>query len=316
MERERAMQLYYDMARIRAFERIVEELVVSGATRGLIHTSIGNEASAVAVCDVMEPSDYLLTGHRGHGHVLARGADPYEVMSEILGHQDGLCRGMGGSMHLVDMAHRTIGATGVVGGNLSMALGAAYSARQLGSDGVAVVFFGDGATSTGAFHEALNLAAVWHLPVLMVCENNTVAEFTSRHEHSVVDEIVRFAEPFAIPASRMVAVDAIAVREHAQEAIALVRHTPGPYLLELETRRLVGHYAGDPRRVGNVRAMADTWDPLLVTAERLKKEGWYTADELNSFVVEAEVEIRAAAAKAKAGKPASPHDIDALLSAT
>src|SRR5262245_25416256 len=170
--------------RIRAFEGQVQRLAAAGEVPGFPHLSTGQEAVAVGVCAHLTPADTLFTGHRGHGHVLAKGSDTQAVFAEIIGRETGVCRGRGGSMHIVDAANGVLGATGVVGGNLALAAGAAWAAQARREKNISVVFFGDGATGAGVFHETVNLAALWKLPVLFVCENNGYAEFTAREEHS------------------------------------------------------------------------------------------------------------------------------------
>ena len=172
------------MTLIRAFEERVSELVGTGEVSGLVHLGIGQEAVAVGVCGGLRDGDAVYSSHRAHGHFLARGSPPGPVLAEIMGRSGGLCRGKGGSMHLVDAARGLLGATGVVGGTIPLALGTALVAKARGAGAVCVVFFGDGAAQSGHFHESLNLASLWQLPVLLVCENNGYAEFTPRSAHT------------------------------------------------------------------------------------------------------------------------------------
>src|SRR5215216_4334428 len=173
-----ALELYERMALVRAFETRVAELYRDGEIPGFVHTSLGQEAVAVGVCAVLEPDDYLATSHRGHGHCLAKGADVYGMMAELFAKATGLCGGKGGSMHVADPARGILGANAIVGATLPLATGAGLSSKLLGQGRVAVAFFGEGAVNQGAFHESVNLAAIWDLPVLYVCENNTYAEFS------------------------------------------------------------------------------------------------------------------------------------------
>ena len=188
-------QMYRALWRIRTFEGQVQRLAAAGEVPGFPHLSTGQEAVAVGVCAHLTREDTLFTSHRGHGHTLAKGADVQATFAEILGRDGGLCRGRGGSMHLVDAANGVLGATGVVAGNLPLAAGAAWAAQARGEGNISVVFFGDGATGAGVFHETLNLAVLWKLPLLFVCENNGYAEFTSREEHSNVKARERFRGP-------------------------------------------------------------------------------------------------------------------------
>jgi len=244
------------LCQIRTFEDEVQRLAAAGEVPGFPHLSTGQEAVAVGVCSQLEPDDVLFTSHRGHGHVLAKGSDIESTFAEVLGRESGLCRGRGGSMHLVDAPNRVLGATGVVAGNLSMAAGAAWAAQALGNSNVSVVFFGDGATGAGAFHETLNLAVLWKLPVLFVCENNGYAEFTSREEHSTVKFVRRFAEPYEMAAITVDGNDVLAVYAAAGNAIAGLRNGNGPYLLECMTFRVAGHFVGDAQRYRSKEELA------------------------------------------------------------
>src|ERR1700761_8427507 len=196
MDGDLAQGLLRTMWRIRLFEERVAQLKRSLVVHGLIHLSIGGEGVAAAVCGQLRDDDAIYTGHRAHGHALAKGAPLDGVMSELMGRSGGLCRGLGGSMHLVDVEHGLLGATGVVGGNIPLALGNALAARVRGSDQVTVVFFGDGAVQAGHFHESVNLAALWELPVVLVCENNGFAEFTPRSAHTPIERVSDAVAPY------------------------------------------------------------------------------------------------------------------------
>ena len=184
------------MWRIRCFEERVAQLKRTLVVHGLIHLSIGGEGVAAAVCGQLRDDDAVYSGHRAHGHAIAKGAPIDRMMAELMGRVDGLCRGIGGSMHLVDNEHGFMGATGVVGGNLPLALGTALAQHLAGGDRVSVVFFGDGAVQAGHFNETINLAALWKLPVIFVCENNGFAEFTSREEHSTIERVSDVVAPY------------------------------------------------------------------------------------------------------------------------
>lgn len=261
--------MYRMLWRIRVFEGQVQRLAAAGEVPGFPHLSTGQEAVAVGVCAHLMKEDRLFTSHRGHGHVLAKGSDIEATFAEILGRESGVCRGRGGSMHLVDAAHGVLGATGVVGGNLPLAAGAAWASQARGEKTISVVFFGDGATGAGVFHETLNLAALWKLPVLFVCENNGYAEFTSREEHSNVKFVRRFAEPYDMAAATLDGNDLLAVLAGAGEAIRKLRAGEGPYLLECMTYRMAGHYVGDAQQYRSKEELAAVRekDPI----ERLKK---------------------------------------------
>jgi TPP-dependent pyruvate/acetoin dehydrogenase alpha subunit len=262
-------QMYGALWRIRLFEAQVQRLAAAGEIPGFPHLSTGQEAVAVGVCSQLEREDLLFTSHRGHGHVLAKGSDLQATFAEILGRQTGLCRGRGGSMHLVDAANGVLGATGVVAGNLALAAGAAWAAQAQGGKNISVVFFGDGATGAGVFHETLNLAALWRLPVLFVCENNGVAEFTSREEHSNVKYVSSFAAPYDIATKTIDGNDLPTVWAAAHEAIETLRRGTGPYLLECMTFRMAGHYVGDSQRYRSKEELAQIREKCPI--ERMKR---------------------------------------------
>ena len=269
------LDLLRAMWRIRAFEERVGSLVRSNEVHGLVHLSVGQEAVAVGVCGQLRDDDAVYSGHRAHGHALAKGAPMERVLAELMGRDGGLCRGLGGSMHLVDTAHGFLGATGVVGGNVPLALGSALAARQLGSDAVAVVFFGDGAVQGGIFVESVNLAALWRLPVLLVCENNGFAEFTPRSAHTVVERVSDVVAPYGIARETVDGSDLVAVRAAFAGFLDRARGGEGPFLLECLTHRLRGHYEGDPERYREALA-AEEWqrlDPILRFQRHLGVDG-------------------------------------------
>jgi TPP-dependent pyruvate/acetoin dehydrogenase alpha subunit len=294
-------EMYRALWRIRLFESQVQRLAAAGEVAGFPHLSTGQEAVAVGVCAHLSREDVLFTSHRGHGHVLAKGSDLQATLAEILGRQDGLCRGRGGSMHLVDVANGVLGATGVVAGNLALAAGAAWAAQAQGKHNISVVFFGDGATGAGAFHETLNLAGLWRLPVLFVCENNGYAEFTSREEHSTVTHVSSFAAPYAIPTKTIDGNDLLAVYATAGEAIELLRKGEGPYLLECMTFRVAGHFVGDAQPYRSKEELAAILEKCPI--ERLKRhliERGVRQDELDAIGERARREVQQAADRARA----------------
>ncbi len=253
------------MWRIRAFEERVGQLTRANEVHGLVHLSAGQEAVAVGVCSQLRGDDVVYSGHRAHGHTLAKGAPMRAVLAELMGRDTGLCRGLGGSMHLVDSEHGFFGATGVVGGNVPLALGSALAARLSGSDAVAVVFFGDGAVQGGIFVESVNIAALWRLPAILVCENNGFAEFTPRSAHTVVERVSDVVAPYGFPRETVDGNDLHAVHEAFGRFLAQARGGEGPFLLECLTHRLGGHYEGDAQhyreQIGD-----DEWraiDPIL-----------------------------------------------------
>ena len=245
------------MWRIRLFEERVAELVRSNEVHGLVHLSTGQEAVAAAVCTQLRDDDAVYSGHRAHGHAIAKGAPMQRVMAELMGRDTGLCRGLGGSMHLVDVEHGFMGATGVVGGNVPIALGSVLAARLAGKDSIAVVFFGDGAVQAGVFNESVNLATLWGLPLVLVCENNGFAEFTPRSAHTNVERVTDVVAPYDVERETVDGNDAVAVWEAFGRFLAAAREGRGPFLLECLTRRLRGHYEGDATKYDAAEAEHD-----------------------------------------------------------
>src|SRR3954453_21306405 len=236
--------LFATMALIRAFETRVAELYRDGEIPGFVHTSLGQEAVAAGVGAALREDDYLATTHRGHGHVLAKGADVDGMMAELFAKAAGLCRGKGGSMHVADPSRGILGANAIVGASLPLAVGAGLSSKLLRQGRVAVSFFGEGAANQGAFHESLNLAAIWDLPVIFVCENNVYAEFSDSRKMTRVPSVAERARVYAIDAEVVDGNDVAAVHEATVRAIERCREGSGPVLLEVETYRWHGHYEG------------------------------------------------------------------------
>lgn len=299
--------MYRALWRIRLFEGQVQRLAAAGEIPGFPHLSTGQEAVAVGVCTQLMPADVLFTSHRGHGHVLAKGSDMEATFAEILGRRTGLCGGRGGSMHLVDATHGVLGATGVVAGNLALAAGAAWAAQAQGSGNISVVFFGDGATGAGAFHETLNLAALWRLPVLFVCENNGYAEFTGREEHSNVRHVSSFALPYDIATQTVDGSDLPGVHAAARVAIDTLRRGAGPYLLECMTVRMAGHYVGDMQQYRSKEELAAVREKCPI--ERLKHylmERGVKPETLDALGERAAAEVRQAVERARAAPRPDP----------
>ena len=284
------------MWRIRAFEERVGELTRADEVYGLVHLSIGQEGVAAGVCGQLRADDAVYSNHRAHGHVIARGAPIERVLAELMGRENGLCRGLGGSMHLVDAEHGFMGATGVVGGNVPLALGSALASRLLGSDAVAVVFFGDGAVQGGIFVESVNLAALWRLPAILVCENNGFAEFTPRSAHTNVERVGDVVAPWGLARETVDGNDVVAVHEAFGRFLAGARRGDGPMLLECLTHRLRGHYEGDPTRYREALA-AEEWqerDPILRLQRRGAVEGWFDGRVPGRLEHEARTEVEEA----------------------
>jgi TPP-dependent pyruvate/acetoin dehydrogenase alpha subunit len=295
-EKTQLVELFARMCLIRAFEQRVSTLYRAAQIPGFIHTSLGQEAVAVGVCAALRDDDWIATTHRGHGHCLAKGADLEAAMAELFGKATGLCKGKGGSMHIADPRKGILGANAIVGASLPLATGAALSNRLLGRDGVSVAFFGEGAVNQGTFHESVNLAAVWDLPVLFVCENNRYAEFTDSRTMSRREGVAALGPAYGVHATLVDGNDVEAVLDATQEAVDACRRGEGPHLLEAETYRWQGHYEGDPQAYKPAEE-ADAWrarDPLLITRARIASENLASDDELDTVLRDAEARVASA----------------------
>jgi pyruvate dehydrogenase E1 component alpha subunit len=296
MDAERGSDLLATMWRIRSFEERVAELKRRDQLRGLVHLSIGNEGVAAAVCRQLRDGDAIYSGHRAHGHAIAKGAPLARVMAELMGRSDGLCRGLGGSMHLVDVEHGLLGATGVVGGNIPLALGNALEVRLRGGDEVTVVFFGDGAVQAGHFHESVNLAALWELSLIFVCENNGFAEFTPRSAHTPIERVTDAVAPYGFERQTVDGHDVPAIWDAFASFLEIARGGGGPLLLECLTYRRRGHYEGDPEGYRDKLAEQE-WrrrDPLACLTELAIAEGWLDGDAAAELERAARVEVEEA----------------------
>src|ERR671924_1273581 len=270
------LELLRTMWRIRAFEERVGELTRGNEVHGLVHLSVGQEGVAAGVCGLLRPEDAVYSNHRAHGHAIAKGVPLGPLMAELMGREGGLCRGLGGSMHLVDREHGLLGATGVVGGNVPLALGSALAARVAGNGQVAVVFFGDGAVQAGHWGESVNLATLWELPLILVCENNGFAEFTPRSSHTKVERVSDVVAPYEMDRETVDGNHAPAVWESFGRFLRAARTGRGPMLLECLTHRLRGHYEGDPALYREALSKAE-WqakDPLLRLQRHPIEAGW------------------------------------------
>jgi TPP-dependent pyruvate/acetoin dehydrogenase alpha subunit len=303
-------RLYDQMALVRAFETRVAELYRDGEIPGFVHTSLGQEAVAVGVCGALEEADYMATTHRGHGHVLAKGADLDGMMAELFAKSTGLCHGKGGSMHVADPSRGILGANAIVGASLPLAVGAGLSSKLLGQGRVAVAFFGEGAANQGAFHESLNLAAIWDLPVLFVCENNMYAEFTDSRKMTRVPSVAERAKAYAIDAEVVDGNDVTAVNEATIRAVDRCREGSGPVLLEVETYRWHGHYEGDaqPYKPEEESAGWKERDPLILAERALVERGEATAQELEAVREAAAAAVETAIERARAADPPNPEE--------
>lgn len=284
------------MARIRRFETEVGRRFREGDVQGFVHVSLGQEAVAAGACAVLAREDYITTTHRGHGHCIAKGANIDAMMAELFGRATGICGGKGGSMHIADPALGILGANGIVGAGIPLAVGGALTAKLAGNDRVAVAFFGEGAVHTGAFHEGLTLAANWEVPVVFLCENNEYAEFTKSDRWRGA-RIHERAGAYGIDAGEVDGTDVLAVSVAMGDIVARMREGSGPYLLEAHTTRFSGHYEGDAQQY---RDSADQTafvarDPLLLLASQLDDALVESLDTAAQREVDRAVELALAA---------------------
>jgi pyruvate dehydrogenase E1 component alpha subunit len=292
------LDLYRTMRRIRSAELRLAELFAAGEVPGFIHLSIGQEAVAAGVMAALGPADTIASNHRGHGHCLARGVDLAGLFAEIMGRDSGLCRGRGGSMHVADMRRGMLGANGIVGAGIALAVGSALAHQVRGTGGVAVAFFGDGALAEGVLHESLNLAALWRLPLLFVCENNGWSEF-SPAERQFAAKPLDLAATFGIAGEQVDGNDVLAVREAATR-LRTQTASDGPRFLECITERVRGHYEGDPQRYRAAGQDRHLPDPLEVTRAQATRAG-VVAAALAAIDAEVERDVAAAVDTARAG---------------
>ena len=299
---ERGKELHRKMVRIRRFEERIGNLFAAGELPGFVHLGIGQESVPVGVVDELREADYITATHRGHGHILAKGAAFTPMLAELMGRTTGYCKGKGGSMHIFNIELGILGANGILGASQPIAVGAAFSARHQGRDDVVATFFGEGASAQGAVHEAMNLAAVWKAPVVFVAEVNGFAELTPYDVHVAVPSLADRGAGYGIPAISVDALDVFDVSEAARECVERARRGEGPSLLELRTLRCRGHYEGDPQRYRDPeelerRAAVDPIDHLRL---RLRESG-VGEDELTGVVEAVDAELDAAVEEARSG---------------
>jgi pyruvate dehydrogenase E1 component alpha subunit len=292
LPKQKLAEMLRKMVEIRFFEEKVFELYGQNLVPGTIHLYAGEEAVAVGVCSVLEKTDYLTSTHRGHGHCIAKGADLSRTMAEILGKQTGYCKGKGGSMHIADFAIGMLGATAVVGAGLPIAVGAGLSAKLRGTKQVVACFFGEGASNQGTFHESLNIASVWGLPVVFVCENNLYAMGTRQSRVMNIENIADRASAYGFPGVMVDGNDVVAVYEASAIAVERARRCEGPTLIECKTYRRRGHSRVDPAKY-RPKDEVQEWlgkDPIKLFKERLIQGNIFSEGEIVS--VEKEVETR------------------------
>ena len=315
MDRNLQKALLKKMMVIRAFEETAGKLFYKGQIPGFIHLSTGQEAISVGVGAALKDTDYIGTTHRGHGNIIGKGVDLKRMMAELFGRVDGFCKGKGGSMHVFDQSKGVLGANGIVGAGIPILTGGALSAKLENKGRVAVAYFGDGATNEGAFHESLNLAAVWKLPAIYVCENNQYGEFTSIAEATAVTVIAKRAAAYNIPGVTVDGNDVEAVYATACEAVARAREGNGPTLLECNTYRWHGHFHGEEAMLGakNYREKEEIehWKSLCPISRYKKKlldSGVATAEEIDALENAAQQEVDESVEYAKKSPLPRPED--------
>jgi len=312
---EDALRLLRGMQLIRTFEDQVRTLYSGGAIPGLVHLCAGQEAVAVGICSLLKADDMIASSHRGHGHCLAKGADVGRMMAEIMGRRTGYGLGRGGTLHIFDAANGNLGTNGIVGGGIPLAAGAALSAKRRGRGQVAACFFGDGALNQGLLFEVMNMAAIWRLPVLFVCENNGFGEFTAIEDVTAGPDPIARGLAFGIPSESIDGMDVLAVRTAAQRAVDRARNGRGPSFLVCMTYRYGGHHVGDKQDYKD-DADAKAWrlkDPIERLGRRLQDSGMATADTIAALQHNVDAEVRAAIDHAKAAPFPVADDLEAHL---
>ncbi len=298
MEKEKWLRAYRQMVRIRLFEEQVNELYTRALMPGLAHLYSGEEAVAVGICEALRIDDYITSTHRGHGHCLAKGASPDRMFAELLGKEAGYCRGKGGSMHIADPATGNLGANAIVGGSVGIATGAAFASKRLGNGRVAICFFGEGALGQGSLYEVMNLAQLWKLPVIYLCENNLYNEYTHFSE-TTAGTILGRAAAFGIETATVDGQDVRAVNSIATRLVNRARAGEGPAFLQADTYRYSGHHVGDiNREYYRSKQEEQLWkterDPISQHGKWLIAEGLADAAELQRISDEARKEMEAA----------------------
>ncbi len=310
LPKESLVRMLRKMLEIRFFEEKVFELYGQNLVPGTIHLYAGEEAVAVGVCSALRVDDYITSTHRGHGHCIAKGADLKQVMAEILGKKTGCCKGKGGSMHIADFKMGMLGATAVVGAGLPIAVGAGLSAQIRKTDQVVACFFGEGASNQGTFHESINIASVWKLPVIFVCENNLYAMGTHQSRIMNVGNVAERASGYGIPGVTVDGNDVLLVYETAMTAVERARRGQGPTLVECKTYRRRGHSRADPAKY-RPKEEVEEWlhrDPVMLFQEKLLQGGFVLGSEIGQIQKQVAGEIEEAVKFAKESPYPAPEE--------
>ncbi len=306
-------ELHRRMLRIRLFEEAAGRLFEANRIPGFIHLYVGQEAVAAGVCVALRNDDQISSTHRGHGHLVAKGGDLGRMMAELMGKATGYCNGKGGSMHICDLELNMLGANGIVGGGVPIAVGAGFANRYRGNDTVSVAFFGDGTTNIGAFHEAANMAAALQLPVLFVCENNEYAEYTPRSRTMAIDDVAERAAAYGMPAAVVDGMDALAVHDATAEAVEQIRAGVGPVFLEAKTYRYFNHHGiqtlGMKYRSDDEVEQWRSRDAIAALEDRMRAGGTAGDSEIGAVHAEVEAEVEAAIRFAEDSPLPSPDEL-------
>jgi len=313
VDRGIVLDLHRRMVRIRLFEQQAGTLMEQGVVPGFLHLYTGQEAVAAGACSVLTSADQITSTHRGHGHAVAKGATFRRMFAELYGRVDGYCLGRGGSMHINDLSIGMLGANGIVGAGLPIALGSAFASVYKGEDSIAMTFFGDGASNIGAFHESMNLAAVWNLPVVFVCENNGYAEYTAQSHHMRLENVADRAAAYGMPGVICDGMDAMSVRETCREAVERARAGGGPTLVEAKTYRYFDHQGIKGLRVPyRTQEEIDEWkarDAIDLIELRIIEAGLGSRETLEAVWAETHADIADAMTFAENSPHPDPADI-------
>jgi pyruvate dehydrogenase E1 component alpha subunit len=314
LSHDKQIDLYKKMIEIRLFEEKIQDLYARGLVPGSVHLYIGQEAVAAGVCAHLRKEDYITSTHRGHGHLIAKGADLKFMMAELFGRKTGYCKGKGGSMHIADFDLGILGSNGIAGGGIPIAVGAGLSSKMRGTDQVTVCFFGDGASNNGTFHEGLNFASVHRLPVVFVCENNLYGISVSQKQHQAIQDISIRSIAYNMPGITIDGNDVLAVYQTSGEAIQRARAGEGPTLVECKTYRWRGHYEGDPNQGRRYRTLEEiqAWIkkcPIKGFEEKLVKEKVLNKNKMMHIRNEVEGRIEEAVTFANQSPFPDPQDI-------
>ena len=313
VEDKELLRIHRTMLKIRMFEERVAREFRKGDMPGFVHSYIGAEAVSTGICMHLNDDDYISSTHRGHGHCIAKGCTFKDMLAELYGRETGLCKGRGGSMHIADFARGMLGANAIVGGGIALAAGGALAIQTRGEKGVAVTFFGDGACNQGILHETMNLASIWKLPLIFVCENNDWAESTPVSYSTSVTNISARASAYGFPGLTVDAADAIAVYQAAKEAVIRARNEQGPTLIEAKIGRMIGHYLGDPEgyRPKELKEEAKGKDPIPPFESMLIQNRILAKEDLHKMRQEMEEELDDAVNYAKTSQLPAGEEVEA-----